>query len=390
MIDISQYRSRIGTFYQISRNKSMKFMKYDQVSGHGNIGLTTTKSLLKFFLLLGLLTTTPSSWTAPPPCSLGSPLCPTISGCTPPRLPSSLILPTTAYYTVGRKQTPNFLAKYTHGNIKKGILNLHLNIRSLNNKVAEVKKLVKDHSPHVLGLSECELRKVNNEYNENKLKVPGYQILFPKSWYEQGHARVIVYVKKTLEFERVEDLEEQAVQSIWIKAGFKNTKKIYICHGYREHSTSLGNSLSAQRSVLERFLHQWELACDHNRPSEPNEVHIACDMNLDCLDDRWSQPGYHLISLSRLVQNRCNSNNFSQLVKEPTRIQFNTIQNKTNVSCIDHAYTNTKHRCSSITVIPFGDSDHDMIAYTRFSKDPPALQEPLERDHIKISRRMNI
>ena len=374
MIDISQYRSRIGTFYQISRNRNMKFIKYDQGSGHGNIEITISKSLLKILLLFGLLTTTPSSWTAPLPCSPGLPLCPTSpgSGCSLPRLPSFVIVPTTAYFRVGRNQTPNFLAKYIHGNIKKGILNLHLNIRSLNNKVGEIKKLVKDHSPHVLGLSECELRKVNNEFNENKLKVPGYQILFPKSWHEQGHARVIVYVKKTLEFERVEDLEEQAVQSIWIRAGFKNTKKIYICHGYREHTTCLGNSLSAQRSILERFLHQWELACDHNRPSEPNEVHIACDMNLDCLDDRWLQSGYHLVSLSRLVQNRCNSNNFSQLVKEPTRIQFNSIQNRTDVSCIDHAYTNTKHRCSSVKVTPFGDSDHDMIGYIRFSKDPPA------------------
>ena len=43
----------------------------------------------------------------------------------------------------GRKETSNFQAKYKNGNRKKGILNLHLNIRSLNNKVIEVKNLIK-------------------------------------------------------------------------------------------------------------------------------------------------------------------------------------------------------------------------------------------------------
>ena len=394
MIDISQHRSRIGTFYQISRNKSIKFRKYDQVSvlsEHGHVRFLVVKSLLKIFLMLGLLTTTlpPSPCTVPPPSPISSPTYPASRSCSLPRLSSPLMVPATACHKIGKKLTPNFLAKYLHGNIKKGILNLHLNIRSLNNKVGEVKKLIKDHSPHILGLSECELRKVNDEYDESKLKIPGYLVLFPKSWYQQGSARVLVYVKKSLEFERIEDLEEPKVQSIWIKAGFKGAKRIYFCHGYREHTTSLGNSLSSQRSILERFLNQWEMACDHSSPSEPNEVHISCDMNLDCLDGRWLQSGYHLLSLARLVQSSCNSHNFSQLVKGPTRLQYNATQNKTEVSCIDHVYTNTRHRCSSVTVTPFGDSDHDMIGYTRFSKDPPAAAATIRKRSYKIFKKQD-
>ena len=49
----------------------------------------------------------------------------------------------------------NFEARYKHGNIqKKGILNMHLNIRSLKNKLCEVKNVIKQHSPYILGLSE--------------------------------------------------------------------------------------------------------------------------------------------------------------------------------------------------------------------------------------------
>jgi hypothetical protein len=55
----------------------------------------------------------------------------------------------------------NFLARYINGNIqkKKGILNMHLNIRSLRYKVYEVKQVIKEHNPTILGISECELYK---------------------------------------------------------------------------------------------------------------------------------------------------------------------------------------------------------------------------------------
>ena len=66
----------------------------------------------------------------------------------------------------GKKQSCNFLAKYRNGNTRKGILNLHLNIRSVKNKVMEVKNIIKSHNPHLLGLSECELRKKNNRFED--------------------------------------------------------------------------------------------------------------------------------------------------------------------------------------------------------------------------------
>ena len=67
----------------------------------------------------------------------------------------------------------------------------------------------------------------------------------------------------------------------------------------------------------------------------------------------------------------CDVNNFHQLVKDITRLQFNSVTNTTSISTIDHIYTNAKFRCSAVQVISFGDSDHDLIGYTRFSKNPP-------------------
>ena len=100
----------------------------------------------------------------------------------------------------------NFLARYYNGNgtKQKGILNMHLNIRSLKTKVPEVKNIIKEHSPHILGLSECEL--VRASIDEKSLKIPGYEILYPKSWFVTGHARVAVYVKKGFKYQQVLEL----------------------------------------------------------------------------------------------------------------------------------------------------------------------------------------
>ena len=106
-------------------------------------------------------------------------------------------------------------------------------------------------------------------------------------------------------------------------------------------------------------------------------------MNLDCLKDKWLRPDYHLISLSRLVQTACNIGNFSQLVTSPTRSQFNRARNKTDISCIDHVYCNRKYRCSQVSVITFGNSDHDLLSYTRLSKVPPSPARTLRKRSYK-------
>ena len=263
----------------------------------------------------------------------------------------------------------NFQARYLNGNIqkKKGILNMHLNIRSLRHKVYEVKQIIKENNPTLLGLSECEIYK--DRVDEKLLKIPGYNILFPKSWDKHGFARVVVYVKKTFKYEQILDLEDDRVQSIWMKGCQRNSKELFFCHGYREHLT--GQGVAAQRDYLATFLGQWEEATLYGGRTEPNEIHVCGDMNIDVYQDRWLHHDYHLVTLSRLIKTVCDVNNFHQLDKDITRLQFNSVSNSTSMSTIDHIYTNAKFRCSDVQVISFGDSDHDIISYTRYSKNPP-------------------
>ena len=330
MTDIVQYRCRIGIFCQKIKSRKLKF--YYSNSCSEKLGRKTLSVCLFLLKLAALLVLTSHVWLPDPvsvpviitpasPCYMT--VWPSVTGCEEEDQCVGLLR-----YIVRqgyRLGAGNFWARYIYGNISggKGIKNTHFNIRYLRYKVGEIKNIISQEHPHILGLSEVELRREN--FDSSTLKVPGYDILFPKSWEVHGFARVAIYVKKTFKYEQVKDLEDDLIQSIWIKAGLKNSKKIYFCHAYREHASLAGGSVNAQKNYLSRFLEQWEAAVEHNAPTEANEVHVCLDMNLDYRKETWLQPSYRLCSLTRLVQNTCNSNNFSQLVTQPTRSMYNSV-----------------------------------------------------------------
>ena len=143
---------------------------------------------------------------------------------------------------------------------------MHLNVRSLYNKMSEVRNFIKNEKPHILGISEAELK--TSHHCKDSLNVPGYDIILPKSWDTYGKARVIVYIKRSLSYDHLPELEHADVQSIWIRAGFKNTKKVYFSHQYREHTNTLGSTMAAQGSTFAKMLSQWKEALLHDNPLE--------------------------------------------------------------------------------------------------------------------------
>ena len=105
--------------------------------------------------------------------------------------------------------------------------------------------------------------------------------------------------------------------------------------------------------------------------------------NLDALEDKWLKPDYHLHTLAQLVQSACHSGGYHQLVTGVTRSQFNSVTGEMDMSCIDHVYTTSKFRCSEVSIISFGGSDHDLLSYTRFSKEPPAPARTIRKRSYK-------
>ena len=106
-------------------------------------------------------------------------------------------------------------------------------------------------------------------------------------------------------------------------------------------------------------------------------------MNLDSLKGRWLVPGYPLVTLARMVVDCCNASNLTQMVDSITRMQYNSVEKKTSVSCIDHLYCNAKYRISPIKILTCGASDHDALSYIRYSKEPTAPPRTIRKRSYK-------
>ena len=214
MISIEEYRCRIGQFCPslksrkcLSRNYLYRENIYKE--SRGIFTFFAVQSCLKIWMLLAVT----FAWQVTPAhtrsCSVLSISCSVADQDT---LHGRSV--DTEGILVSRrvgKQTGNFWGRYKHGNREsiKGLKNLHFNIRKIRNKVSELKNIIKQESPHIFGLSECDLRREG--FNTDALKIPGYEVLFPKSWNVHGFARVLVYVKKTLNYEQVHDLEHDLI-----------------------------------------------------------------------------------------------------------------------------------------------------------------------------------
>ena len=231
MIDTNIYRSRIGLFSQKVHKKKFLYKteyykQFSETENHsGKNTMLVLHFIFKFALFLGILLPISESYLATSGQCLGMNMVCSGSGVVWEQVHYWGGAWATIEAEVGGQDVQgvnyviileildhNFLARYVNGNIqkKKGILNMHLNVRSLRFKVYEVKQIIKEHNPHILGISESELKK--DRVDEKCLKIPGYDLLFPKSWSQHGFARVVVYVKKTFKYQQISELEDDQVQ----------------------------------------------------------------------------------------------------------------------------------------------------------------------------------
>ena len=154
MIEIDLYRIRIGKFQQKTQVKIRKV--HNEINSHGDF-----KSLLiKIVLLLAVLVA--SSEGVETKIKYSSEKMKNIYPCPhlkPPSLGGRTHFQWKQFRTESNNQTKNKQAKIIHGNIKRGIINMHVNIRSIYNKLSEVKNLIHKEKPHILGVLEADLKK---------------------------------------------------------------------------------------------------------------------------------------------------------------------------------------------------------------------------------------
>ena len=127
----------------------------------------------------------------------------------------------------------NFQARYKYGNKKKQGLRLcHWNKSnsSLLKKMPEIRNIVSQYRPHLLGISEANCHK-NQDTSLFSIKDYKTFLGLPSN---NGMIRILLYVHKDISVNVCPDLMSPDLSSIWVEAGFKHNKKILINNFYRK------------------------------------------------------------------------------------------------------------------------------------------------------------
>ena len=123
----------------------------------------------------------------------------------------------------------NHYAKITFGNRSQrghGIKLLHWNKGSsyLQSKHHEVETIIGAHTPHVLGLSEANLKA---GHDLAQVQHPEYELHTCSTMAnpELSVSRIVVYTHSSLVVKRRHDLEDNRISAIWLEAGLPRQKK---------------------------------------------------------------------------------------------------------------------------------------------------------------------
>ena len=264
----------------------------------------------------------------------------------------------------------NFLARYTNGNKRQhGLKILHWNKgpSHLENKKSEIQALVNKYHPHILGLSEANL---HSWHDQDKVQLPEYTLFTCPTLNNPSLqvSRIVVYTHSSLVVKLRPDLMDNTISSIWMEIGLPGRAKILICNTYREwqhlgQQDSSSRTIAAQLERWEIFLQQWEKAI-----SEEKEVIVTGDINIDsfkwCRDDLPSTDStYKLRPLIAALFERIIPQGFSQQVRVATHSWVGQ-----NPSCIDHLYTNKPDKLADVQGHINGGSDHKLIYAVRFAR----------------------
>ena len=158
---------------------------------------------------------------------------------------------------------------------------LHWNKGSsfLHNKIDDIENIVESYKPHVLGLSEANLRK---EDNQSEVQLSDYNLHTCPTINNPSHevCRVVVYTHKSLIIKPRPDLMSPWISAVWLEVGLPRQKKFLVCNVYREwgypnQPDKSSHSINEQKERWSQFLDKWELGI-----IEDKEITVLGDINI--------------------------------------------------------------------------------------------------------------
>ena len=219
----------------------------------------------------------------------------------------------------------------------RGLKIAHLNIRSLRNKTDSLRlEGIDNKTIDVLTLSETWL---DSSTSDAEIKLPGFVcVRQDRIGEKEGYGGVAIYVREGLAFRLRDDINTGGQECLWIELIRVKCKPTLICCAYRAPNADFHTFISALQDSMP------------NVDLVKSDVIILGDLNANMMSNPKlpKKDKQELLNFSRAFD-------FTQLIKEPTRITDNLR------TLIDLIFVNNDHRIVKSGVIPVPLSDHCLV-----------------------------
>ena len=261
----------------------------------------------------------------------------------------------------------------------------------LVNKMDDIRTLVEQHKPMILGLGEAN---VTADHDLKDIQLPDYNLHLASSIKNPNLriARVAVYTHKKLVVRRREDLEDSDTQAIFLEAGLSNQKKIIWLMAYRQWKlvsvTATGQravgiagteTVMAQGERWGRILASWTKVLQ-----EGKEVVSMMDSNLD--HTTWTKEAESLPRYSTSVTHKeLIEKLFSEVFSEGAinMVDGHTWHRGQLKAGLDQVCSNKPEKLSPVEIIWTGMSDHALLKTNRWSKTVPSQARYIKKRSFK-------
>jgi len=204
-------------------------------------------------------------------------------------------------------------------------------------KIEIVKEIINEHRPHVMFVSESEI-KANQDLDFYNIE--GYQLHLANTIKSRNKSRIIAYSDKRLKLDRKSELEGEYQDIIALDLNKIRLIGLYNPFKVHEGETRSGN--------FHRLIDTLKSVKEQNR-----DLIVGGDFNVD-----WSTENAHKIKLTSWAEDE----ELHQIVNEHTRHRCVKLENgsRMETSTIDHVYVKDELKIKP-RIIPTIWSDHDVI-----------------------------
>ena len=207
----------------------------------------------------------------------------------------------------------------------------HLNVRSLSDKIDEVRFIIFETNLDIFCISETWLK---DDINDDMIHIPGYTVVRRDRNCNKRGGGVCIYIRSNISFVYRNDFHNDVVEAVWIELPRTNSDKIIVGSLYRPPN--------ADTEYFKNMIDILEIIT-----SEGNEVIVLGDMNYDYKHDEYD-PVNPIVEIEDLFL-------MKQIISEPTRVT------EKSSKCLDHILT-TMSECHNVCgVCKTSVSDHYLI-----------------------------